>query len=58
MRRSDAWGLALIRKELKRKYGCGHLHFVPFSRYRGLPLLATVPVRALLVKILREVCER
>jgi putative transposase len=41
-------------KKLKRYYGRGELHFVTFSCYRRLPLLATAPVRNLFVKELDE----
>ncbi|MGA2301800.1 MAG: transposase [Candidatus Acidiferrum sp.] len=34
-------------KGLKRYYGRGHLHFLTFSCYRRLPLLATVHARQL-----------
>src|SRR5271167_45188 len=37
-------------KGLKRYYGKGHLHFITFSCYRRLPLLATVRARQLFVR--------
>jgi putative transposase len=42
-------------KNLKRYYGRGELHFVTFSCYRRLPLLATACARNLFVKELDEV---
>jgi putative transposase len=42
-------------KKLRRYYGRGELHFVTFSCYRCLPLLATTYARNLFVKELDEV---
>jgi putative transposase len=42
-------------KKLKRYYGRGELHFVTFSCYRRLPLLATAYARNLFVKELGDV---
>jgi REP element-mobilizing transposase RayT len=42
-------------KGLKRYYGRGHLHFLTFSCYRRLPLLATVRARQLFVRELTRV---
>jgi putative transposase len=42
-------------KNLNRYYGRGELHFVTFSCYRRLPLLATACARNLFVKELDEV---
>jgi putative transposase len=42
-------------KKLKRYYGRGELHFVTFSCYRRLALLATAFARNLFVKELDEV---
>ena len=44
-----------VPKGLKRYYGRGHLHFLTFSCYRRLPLLATVRARQLLVRELTRV---
>jgi putative transposase len=44
-----------MSKKLKRYYGHGELHFVTFSCYRRLPLLATTYARNLFVKELDEV---
>jgi putative transposase len=45
-------------KGLKRYYGLGHLHFLPFSCYRRLPLLDTVSARNLFVDVLKTMRER
>ena len=42
-------------KGLKRYYGRGHLHFLTFSCYRRLPLLATAQARQLFVRELARV---
>jgi hypothetical protein len=42
---------------LRRYYGKGHLHFITFSCYRGLPLLKTVRARDVFVKELGKVRE-
>jgi len=42
-------------EELKRYYGRGHLHFLTFSCYRRLPLLATVHARQLFLRELARV---
>jgi putative transposase len=42
-------------KRLKRIYGFGHLHFLTFSCYRRLPLLASVRARNTFVRVLGEV---
>ena len=43
---------------LHRRYGQRHLHFITFSCYRRLPLLASAHARNLFVKILGEVRDR
>ncbi len=45
-------------KGLKRYFGQGHLHFLTFSCYRRLPLLGTLRMRNLFVKILGELREQ
>src|ERR1019366_826624 len=45
-------------KGLRRRYGQGHLHFITCSRYRRLPLFASVRSKNLFVKILGEVRDR
>lgn len=45
-------------KNLKRYYGKGDLHFITFSCYRRLPLLATARARNLFVHALRKIRER
>ena len=45
-----------MRNTLKRYYGMGH--FLTFSCYRRLPLLATVRARSLFIRTLGEVPER
>jgi len=45
-------------KGLRRRYGQHHLHFITFSCYRRLPLLASARARHLFVKILGEVRDR
>jgi putative transposase len=42
-------------KGLRCRYGLGHLHFIPCSCYRRLPLLASARAKNLFVKILGEV---
>jgi putative transposase len=42
-------------KRLKRVYGSGDLHFITFSCYRRLPLLASAPARDIFVQVLRQV---
>jgi putative transposase len=42
-------------KNLKRYYGNGDLHFLTYTCYRRLPLLASVHARNTFVEILREV---
>ena len=44
--------------KLKRYYGRGHLHFMTFSCYRGLPLLGTIRARNLFVQALGKIRER
>jgi putative transposase len=44
--------------KLIRHYGRGHLHFIPFSCYRRLPLLGSVRARNVFVRILDEVRDR
>jgi putative transposase len=43
---------------LKRIYGFGHLHFLTFSCYRRLPLLATPVARDRFVDVLGDVRDR
>jgi len=45
-------------KQLKRRYGQGHLHFITCSCYRRLPLFASVRSKNVFVKILGEVRDR
>jgi putative transposase len=47
-----------VKNKLRRCYGQGDLHFLTFSCYRRLPLLATAHARNLFVKILDEVRSR
>jgi len=42
-------------KRLKRAYGSGDMHFITFSCYRRLPLLASAPARDIFVQVLRQV---
>lgn len=42
-------------KRLKRIYGFGHLHFITFSCYRRLPLLASSRARNVFVRVLDQV---
>ena len=44
--------------KLIRHYGRGHLHFIPFTCYRRLPLLRSVRARNVFVQILGEVRDR
>jgi putative transposase len=44
-------------KNLKRYYGKGDLHFITFSCYRRLPLLATARARNLFVHALGKIRE-
>ena len=45
-------------KRLRRIYGFGHLHFITFSCYRRLPLLASARSRNVFVRTLDQVrCE-
>jgi len=45
-------------KRLKRVYGLGHLHFITFSCYRRLPLLASARSRNVFAQILAEVRDQ
>jgi putative transposase len=45
-------------KDLRRRYGPGHLHFITCSCYRRLPLFASACAKNLFVKILGEVRDR
>jgi REP-associated tyrosine transposase len=49
---------ALMPKGLSRRYGQRQLHFITFSCYRRLPLLASARARNAFVKILGEVRDR
>ena len=42
-------------RNLKRYYGCGHLHFITFSCHRRFALLGTVRARNAFVQALNEV---
>jgi len=44
-----------MRRHLKRYYGEGDLHFITFSCYRRLPLLAESSARDRFLEILEEV---
>ena len=44
-----------MHQHLKRYYGYGHLHFITFSCYRRLPLLAGAVERDRILEILEEV---
>ncbi len=44
-----------MHQHLKRYYGYGHLHFITFSCYRRLPLLAGAVERDRFLEILEEV---
>jgi putative transposase len=50
-----AFKVSSMPKDLKRIYGLGHLHFITFSCYRRLPLLATPLARKEFVRALGEV---
>jgi putative transposase len=45
-------------KDLHRRYGLRHLHFITCSCYRRLPLFASARAKNLFVKILGEVRNR
>jgi len=47
-----------MKARLERRYGLGHLHFITFSCYRRLPLLATGRARNEFLRILNEVRDR
>jgi REP element-mobilizing transposase RayT len=47
-----------MRNKLERRYGSSHLHFVTFSCYRLMPLLASPDARDKFLKILSEVPDR
>jgi REP-associated tyrosine transposase len=57
----ETWGFPApslfpsMPKNLQRYYGLGHLHFIPFSCHRRLPLLRTARSRTALVRALNEV---
>jgi putative transposase len=51
-----AFGLfASMPRNLKRYYGCGHLHFITFSCHGRFALLGTVRARNVFVQALNEV---
>ena len=45
-------------KNMKRRYGSGHLHFITFSCYRQLPFLRTARARNIFLIVLDEVRGR
>jgi putative transposase len=47
-----------MRRNLKRYYGAGNLHFITCSCYRRQPLLATPRRRNLLLTVLEQVRTR
>jgi putative transposase len=47
-----------VPRNLKRYYGAGHQHFVTFSCYRRLPLLARRDRRDLFLKVLETVRKK
>jgi len=48
------WFFFNMPRRLKRVYGFGHLHFITFSCYRRLPLLASARSRNVFVRILAD----
>ena len=48
----------VMRHNLKRYYGAGHLHFVTCSCYRRQPLLGTPRRRDLFLRVLEQVRKR
>jgi putative transposase len=58
--RSKGWvrGFASVPWNLKRYYGNQDLHFLTYTCYRRLPLLASVRARNVFVEILGEVRDR
>src|SRR5450755_136067 len=51
-------GTLRLPKELKRRYGAGHLHFITCSCYRRLPLFGSARSRNLFVRVLGQVRDR
>src|SRR4030081_1431221 len=49
---------AVMRRNLKRYYGAGHLHFITCSCYRRQPLLATPSRRDLFLTMLERMRQR
>jgi len=47
-----------MRRNLKRYYGAGHLHFITCSCYRRQPVLGTPRRRDLLLTVLEQVRRR
>ena len=47
-----------MKNKLERRYGFSHLHFITFSCYRRMPLLASTDARDKFLKILSEVRDR
>jgi hypothetical protein len=47
-----------MRRNLKRYYGAGDLHFIPCSCYRRQPLLVTPRRRDLFLTVLEQVRRR
>ncbi len=47
-----------MTKNLRRYYGSGHLHFITFSCYRRMPMLASVRAKNEFVRILDQVRKR
>src|SRR4029077_311814 len=45
-------------KQLKRRYGFGHLHFITFSCYRRLPFLNAAAARDTFLRILNDIRNR
>jgi hypothetical protein len=48
----------LMPRNLKRHYGKGDLHFIPFGYFKRRPLLGTARARNLFVKVMGELRER
>jgi len=47
-----------LRNPLVRRYGCGNLHFITFSRYRRRALLGRPKARDVFLRVLRHVRDR
>jgi putative transposase len=56
--RAGVFGPLAMPKDLHRRYGLRHPHFITCSCYRRLPLFASARAKNLFVKILAEVRDR